>query len=80
MKNKLLMCLLILSTILEMFVPTLNVSAKTFDDELYIDENYQWWVATMGFSGKKFTAQQEKMIRRRSDGKPVYGYYNSQKK
>lgn len=72
MKKKILMILLVISTFLEVLIPNLNVSAAPLDDELYIDYNYEWWVATKGFSGKKFTAQPERMIRRRSDGKPVY--------
>lgn len=49
-----------------------QVNAATLSDVLVSDENYKFWVATMGFRGVKRTATQESMIRRTSDGAAVY--------
>ena len=39
---------------------------------MYIDYDYQWWVATYNFGTTDRVKTQEKMIRRRSDNAPVY--------
>ena len=49
-----------------------KVNAQSLQDELYIDYDYQWWVATYNFGTTDRVKTQEKMIRRRSDNAPVY--------
>ena len=71
MKQNIIKLLVITIAITSIFGIT-KVNAQSLQDELYIDYDYQWWVATYNFGTTDRVKTQEKMIRRRSDNAPVY--------
>lgn len=71
MKQNIIKLLVITIAITSIFGIT-KVNAQSLQDELYIDYNYQWWVATYNFGTTDRVKTQEKMIRRLSDNAPVY--------
>ena len=71
MKNNITKILLIALAIFNVFT-FMKVNAQTIQDELYIDYDYQWWVATYNWGTTDRVKTQEKMIRRKSDNAPVY--------
>ena len=71
MKQNIIKLLVITIVITSIFGIT-KVNAQSLQDELYIDYDYQWWVATYNFGTTDRVKTQEKMIRRRSDNAPVY--------
>ena len=71
MKQNIIKLLVITIAITSIFGTT-KVNAQSLQDELYIDYDYQWWVATYNFGTTDRVKTQEKMIRRRSDNAPVY--------
>ena len=71
MKNNITKILLIALAFFNVFT-FMKVHAQTIQDELYIDYDYQWWVATYNWGTTDRVKTQEKMIRRKSDNAPVY--------
>ena len=69
--NKITSLLLIVITLITSLF-SVNVKAYTTNDNLYMDYNYQWWVAIYNRANTHMVATQETMIRRASDGRPVY--------
>ena len=70
-KKKIWIYLLIVLTLIGI-IPTFEAKAASLDDILYIDYDYQWWTATLGWSGDHYVKVQMQTIRRRSDNQPVY--------
>ena len=71
MRKNITKILLIALAIFNVFA-FMKVNAQTIQDELFIDYDYQWWVATYNWGTTDRVKTQEKMIRRKSDNAPVY--------